>query len=62
MNIVSGYIIEYLNPSNYNFYDPLKEDFVEPKSINEILTDLGVSVDAYYSALEIFMILPFRYI
>ena len=53
LNIVSGYINEYLNPSKYNFYDPLKEDFVEPKSISEILTDLGVSVDAYYSALEI---------
>ena len=53
LNIVSGYINEYLNPSKYNFYDPLKEDFVEPKSVSEILTDLGVSVDAYYSALEI---------
>ena len=53
LNIVSGYINEYLNPSKCNFYDPLKEDFVKPKSISEILTDLGVSVDTYYSALEI---------
>ena len=56
LNIVSGYINEYFNPSEHNFYDSSKEDFVEPKSISsisEILTDLGVSVDTYYSALEI---------
>ena len=43
--MVSGYINEYPNPSKYNFYDPLKRDFVEPKSVNETLTDLGVSVE-----------------
>ena len=53
LNIVSGYVNEYFNPSKYNFYDPLKGDFVEPKSIGETLMDLGVSVDTYYSALEI---------
>ena len=45
-------------------YDPLKEDFVEPEStsetltnvgvsVSEILTNVGVSVDTYYLALEI---------
>lgn len=55
MKIVSGYINEYPNPSKYNFYDPLKRDFVEPKSVNETLTDLGVSVETwyYYSELDI---------
>ena len=62
MNIVSGYVNEYFNPSKYNFYDPLKEDFVESKSISEILMDLGVSIDTYYSVLEISEDLTFRYI
>lgn len=51
MDIVSGYINKYLKPSKYNFYDPLKEDFVAPKTISEILVDLSVPVDTYYSAL-----------
>lgn len=53
LNIACGYINEYHNPSKYNFYDSLKEDFVELRSISEILTDLGVSVDTSYPALEI---------
>ena len=50
---MSGYINGPINSLKHNFNDPLKEDFVEPKLISEILMDLGVSVDTYYSAHEI---------
>ena len=53
-NVVSWYINEYINSSKDNFYDPLKEHFVEQKYISEISTDLCVSVDTYYLALETF--------
>ena len=53
LNIISGYINEYLNLSKHTFYDPLREDFAEPKSVSETLMDLGLSVATYYSALEI---------
>ena len=53
LNTVSVYSSEHLYPSKYNFHDPSKEDFVEPRSINEILTDLCICGVVYYSALEI---------
>lgn len=53
LNIVSTYIKNYFNLSKYNFYDDSKEDFVEPKSVIEIVTDLGLSEETCYSALEI---------
>ena len=53
LNTVSVYSSEHLHPSKYNFHDPSKEDFVEPRSINEILTDLCICGVVYYSALEI---------
>ena len=53
VNIVSAKINKYLNPSKYNFYDPSKEDFIEPKSIKEILIDLVLSEDTKYSALQL---------
>lgn len=54
LNVVSWYINECINSSKDNFYDPLKEHFVEQKYISEISTDLCVSVDTYYLALETF--------
>lgn len=53
LNIVSTYIKNYFNLSKYNFYDDSKEDFVKPKSIIEIVTDVGLSEESCYSALEI---------
>ena len=40
LKIVSDYINEYLKPSKYNFCDVQREDYVESKSIEEILNML----------------------
>ena len=53
MKTVSDYINESLNPSKHNFYDGQREDYIEPKSIEEILNMLDINVDAYYRSLEI---------
>lgn len=57
MRLVSGYVMYpeycmciYQWIPKYNFYDPLKPDWVELKSVNETVTNLGVSVNTYYSA------------
>ena len=42
-----------MNHSKYNFYDPSQEDFIEPKSIKEILIDLVISENTYYYALHV---------
>ena len=53
MKNVSDYINEYLNSSKKNFYDVPREDYIEPKSIEEILNMIDINVDAYYRSLEI---------
>ena len=53
LKTVSDYINEYLNLSKDNFYDVQREDYIEPKSIEEILNMLDIYVDAYYKSLEI---------
>ena len=53
LTIVSDYVNEYLNTSKYNFYEVQREDYIEPKSIEEILNMLDINVDAYYRSLEI---------
>ena len=53
LKTVSDYINEYLNPSKHNFYDVQREDYIKPKSIEEILNMLDINVDAYYRSLEI---------
>ena len=53
MKTVSDYINEYLNPSKRNFYDVQREDCIEPKSIEEILSMPDINVDAYYRSLKI---------
>ena len=50
---MSDYVNEYLNTSKYNLYDVQREDYIEPKSIEETLNMLDINVDAYYRSLEI---------
>ena len=40
---VETYTGEELNPNRCNVYDPLKEDFQEPKTIDKILDNLSIS-------------------
>ena len=42
LKIVSNYINEYLKPSNHNFCNSQREDYIEPKSIEEILNMLDI--------------------
>ena len=42
-----------MNPSNHNFYNFQKTDYIEPKSIEEILNMLDIDLDAYYRSPEI---------
>ena len=53
LKIMSNYINKHLNPSKHNFYDVQTEDYIKPKSIEEILNMLDINVDAYYRSLEI---------
>ena len=47
LNVVLEYINEELNPGKNNIYDPTKENYIEPKSIKEILSLLDISEDRY---------------
>ena len=53
LKIMSNDNNEYLNPSEHNFYDVQTEDYIKPKSNEEILNMLDINVDAYYRSLEI---------
>ena len=53
LKTVSDNINEYLNPSKHNFYDVQREDYIKPKSVEEILNTPDINVDAYYRSLEI---------
>ena len=53
MKTVSDNINEYLNPSKHNFYDVQREEYIEPKPIEEILNMLDINVGVYYRSLEI---------
>ena len=37
---VRDYINNFLNPSKINFYDPTRDDFIEVKSVSEVLKEL----------------------
>ena len=50
---VSDYINYQLNPAKVNIYDEEKEDFVQVKTIEEILDSLGITTADYYNALQI---------
>lgn len=53
LNKVKDFIDKNLNPRKINFLDPLKENYVELKTISEILEDIGVDEAHYYSALSV---------
>ena len=53
LKVVSEYINEELNPGMHNIYDLTRENYIEPKSIKEIMSLLDISEDRYYEALEI---------
>ena len=53
LKTISDYINQYLNPSKHSFYDVQRVDYIEPKSIEEILNMLDINVDVYYRSLEI---------
>ena len=42
-----------MDPRKVNILDPSKPDFVEPKDINCILEEIGITRDDYYEALKI---------
>ena len=47
------YIDLNLNPKRANILNPLKENYIEPKSISEILAELEITEQEYYNALAI---------
>ena len=50
---VKNYIDDELNPSKKNFLDNTKDDYVELKSIGEVLTFLGIPKQDYKETLSI---------
>ena len=50
---MSVYVNEHLNPSKGIFYDVQREDYIEPKLIEEIVSILDIIVDACYRSFEI---------
>ena len=50
---VRDYINNFLNPSKVNFYDPPRDDFVEVKSVSEVLKELSITEQEYENALKI---------
>ena len=44
---------EELNPAQCNLYDPLTEDFEEPKTMDKILDHLNISKNEYERALTV---------
>ncbi|XP_066927184.1 uncharacterized protein [Clytia hemisphaerica] len=47
------YIDDHFDPRYNNTLDPLKDNYKEPKSIDEILNELGIPKDVYYKNLAI---------
>ena len=50
---VKDYINSYLNPARVNFFDRSQDNFVEVKSILEVLNELGIDEFEYERALGI---------
>eukprot|EP00111_Clytia_hemisphaerica_P014081 TCONS_00041443-protein len=50
---VKQYIDKNFDPRFNNVHDPAKENYREPKSINEILEELGIEKQVYYENLAI---------
>ena len=55
---VRNYINNFLNPSKVNFYDPTRDDFIEVKSVSEVLEELSITEQEYENALNCLMIIP----
>ena len=51
---VKDYINSYLNPVKVNFFDHCQDNFVEFKSVLEVLNELGIDEFEYERALGIF--------
>ena len=50
---VRDYINNFRNPSKINFYDPTRDDFIEVKSVSEVLEELSITEQEYENALKI---------
>ena len=50
---IRDYINNFLNPSKVNFYDPTLDDFIEDKSVSEVLEELSITEQEYENALKI---------
>ena len=50
---VRDYINNFLNPSKVNFYDTTRDDFIEVKSVSEVLEELSITEQEYENALKI---------
>ena len=48
-----GYINNFLNLSKINFYDGTRDDFIEVKSVFEVLEELSITEQEYENALKI---------
>ena len=50
---VRDYIKDFLNPSKIRFYNLTCDDFLEVKSVSEVLKELGITEQEYENALKI---------
>ena len=50
---VRDYINNFINPSKVNFYDPTCDDFIEVKSVSEVLEELNITEQEYENVLKI---------
>ena len=50
---IRDHINNFLNPSKINFYDPNRDDFIEVKSVSEVLEELSITEQEYENALKI---------
>ena len=50
---VKDNINNFLNPSKINFYDPFLGDFIEVKSVSEVLEELNITKQKFENALKI---------
>ena len=50
---VRDFINNFLNPSKISFYNPTRDDFIEVKSVSEVLEELSITEQEYENALKI---------
>ena len=53
MDKVKNYINNFLNSSKIHFYDPSRDDFIEVKSVSEVLQELKIPQQEYGNLLKI---------